>query len=180
MNQPKPEQLFDVLSWVSRQKAESDTPLMNHKMLWRDSFIVMLFNGATPKDRSDYHINAAGELFYQLEGEMRCRLVESDGRITHHVVGPGEIFYIPPFQPHLNQREEGSTGIVIHQQRPEGALDGMMWMCNECAHPLHRVDYEFTELKENLSLHIRAFLASEELRTCDACQAVFPADQGYL
>lgn len=175
------EPLFDVLQWVHEQKKQSgDRPLMNHQMVWRDAFIVMMFNGATPANRSDYHINASGELFYQLEGDMRCRLVEEDGTITHHVVGPGQLFYIPPFQPHLNQRDEGSVGIVIHQKRPDGAKDGMMWLCNTCGNPLHRVDYLFTELKENLKVHIRAFLADEQLRTCDKCGDVFPQEQGYL
>ncbi len=174
------EHLFDVLGWVEANRHDPDRPLMNHQMVWRDAFIVMMFNGATPSERSDFHINASGELFYQLEGDMRCQLRQEDGSITHHVVGPGQLFYIPPMMPHLNQREEGSTGIVIHQQRPEGALDGMVWFCLECGHTLHRVDYLFTELRENLETHIRAFLSDESLRTCTKCASVFPADRGYL
>jgi 3-hydroxyanthranilate 3,4-dioxygenase len=174
------EHLFDVLAWVEANRDDPERALMNHQLLWRDAFIVMLFNGATPPDRSDFHINASGELFYQLEGDMRCQLRQPDGTITHHVVGPGQIFYIPPMMPHLNQRDEGSTGLVIHQQRPEGALDGMMWSCRACGHELHRVEYLFTELQENLKTHIRAFLASESLRTCSECGDVFPAGRGYL
>lgn len=172
--------LCDVLAWVAAQRDDPDRPLMNHQMVWRDAFIVMLFNGATPKGRSDFHINASGELFYQLEGEMRCRLMWPDHAPTDHVVGPGQLFYIPPFVPHLNQREQGSTGIVIHERRPEGAKDGMIWFCNGCNAPLHRVDYLFTELKENLQEHIRAFLSDATLRTCRACGDVFPEDQGFL
>ena len=175
------EPLFDVLKWVEENRDDPQRALMNHQLLWRDAFIVMLFNGATPKDRSDFHINASGELFYQLEGDMTCQLRDLEtGKISHHVVGPGQIFYVPPHVPHLNQREDGSVGIVIHQQRPEGALDGMAWYCLECDHELHRVDYLFTELKENLSEHIRAFLSSEALRTCSKCSAVFPRERGYL
>ena len=174
------EPLFDVLKWVERHRDQEDRELMNHQMIWRDAFIVMLFNGATPQDRSDFHLNASGELFYQIEGEMRCKLVDEQGRVSDHVVGPGQIFYIPPNVPHLNQRDDGSVGIVIHQRRPEGALDGMAWFCLECDHPLHRVEYEFTDLKENLKAHVRAFLADEQLRTCGACGEVFPPDRGYL
>lgn len=172
--------LFDVLAWVEANRHDPERPLMNHQMIWHDAFIVMLFNGATPEHRSDFHINASGELFYQIEGEMRCKLMGGDGVITDHVVGPGQIFYIPPMVPHLNQRDDGSTGLVIHQQRPPGALDGMVWFCQSCGHTLHRVDYRFTELRDNLMTHIRAFLANESLRTCTVCHDVFPAEQGYL
>ncbi len=170
---------FDVKRWMEAQQGASGADLMSHLKVWDDQLIVMLFHGATPAQRSDFHINTAPELFYQLSGEMFCRLVTPEG-FKDVVVGQGELFYIPPLQPHLNRREEGSLGLVIHQKREPEALDGMMWFCNQCAHPLHRVDYRYTDLQANLRAHIRAFLDDEAARTCPQCGDVFPPDQGRM
>ena len=110
---------------------------------------------------------------------MRCRVRWEDG-IEDIVVGEGEVLYIPPLVPHLNSRTEGSTGLVLHEQRAPDALDVMVWYCNACDTELHRVSYRYTELKENLKEHIRRFLSDEHKRTCPNCGEVFPADQGFL
>lgn len=171
---------YDMMGWVQAQRATQEgRPLMNHERIFNDAFIVLLFNGATPPDRSDWHINTAAEFFVQIEGEMRCRIRWDDG-IEDIVVGEGEVLYVPPLVPHLNSRTEGSTGLVLHEQRAPDALDVMVWYCNACDTELHRVSYRYTELKENLQEHIRRFLADEHKRTCPACGEVFPAAQGYL
>lgn len=170
---------YSLKRWVEQHRDELDRPLMNHERVWNEGFIVMLFNGATPPERSDFHINTTPEFFYQIEGQMYCKLLV-DGQFEELIVEEGEMFYIPPMVPHLNRREDGSTGLVIHQGRAPEALDTMVWFCNGCAHELHRVSYRYTELKENLKEHIRAFLSDEQLRTCEKCGEVFPADQGYL
>lgn len=170
---------YSLKKWVEAHRDELDRPLMNHERVWNEDFIVMLFNGATPELRSDFHINTSPEFFYQIEGEMYCKLLV-DGKFEELVVAEGEMFYIPPMVPHLNRRSDGSTGLVIHQGRAPDALDTMVWYCNSCACELHRVSYRYTELKQNLMEHIRAFLADEQLRTCERCGDVFPETQGYL
>jgi 3-hydroxyanthranilate 3,4-dioxygenase len=170
---------FDVHKWIEDNRPEGERPMMNHEQVWRDGFIVMLFNGATPTLRSDFHINTSPEFFFQLEGDMWCRLLV-DGEFVEHTVKEGEMFYIPPHVPHLNRRGDGSIGLVIHQSRAEGAKDVMVWFCDECANQLHRVEYLYPELRSNLMAEIDKFLANEELRTCDKCGHVMPADQGKL
>lgn len=170
---------FDVEAWRAQNQSAGERPMMNHEQVWRDGFIVMLFNGATPALRSDFHINSSPEFFYQLEGEMWCKLL-IEGVFTEHTVKQGEMFYIPPGVPHLNRRADGSTGLVIHQSRAPGALDAMVWFCDECGHTLHRVDYLYTELRSNLMLQIDAFLADASLRTCGKCGHIMPEDQGKL
>lgn len=174
--------LFDTYSlkkWVEENRDDLDRPLMNHKRVWNEDFIVMLFNGRTPQERSDFHINTSPEFFYQIEGEMFCRLIV-DGEAQDHIVKEGEMFYIPPHVPHLNRRGDGSIGLVIHQKRAPEALDTMVWYCNSCSTELHRYSYRYTELRENLKTHIRMFLGDEDLRTCKNCGDVFPQSQGFM
>lgn len=141
----------------------------------------MLFNGATPPHRSDFHLNPRPEFFYQIEGEMFCRLLEN-GIFKDIVVKEGEMFYIPPKVPHLNQRKNGSIGLVIHQNPSPDEIEGIVWYCNSCGHELHGFEYQRKkeDLRNILKHQIRKFLANEQLRTCQECGDVFPATQGYL
>lgn len=175
---------FDVLRWIEQGKLDLDKPMMHHARVVDDRFIVMVFDAPTPPERSDFHINTAAEFFYQIEGEMACRILRHDAHgspvFDDHVVGPGQLFYIPPGVPHRNRRDAHSTGLVIHEQRAPDADDVIVWYCQQCAHELHRVAYAFTELRRNLKQHIAEFLADADLRTCDACGWTMPADQGRL
>jgi len=171
---------FDVQRWIAEGKLDVDKPLMNHARVVDDRFIVMVFDGPTPPVRSDFHINTAAEFFYQFEGDMDCTIRHANGTLEDFVVGPGQLFYIPPLMPHRNRRADGSVGLVIHEQRAPGAKDTIVWYCEQCGHELHRFTYPFTELQRNLSEHIRAFLGSEVLRTCELCGWVMPDGQGLL
>ena len=169
----------DVLKWVEENRASLDKPIMSHERVWNDGFLVMLFDGPTPADRCDFHINTSPEFFYQLVGDMRCRIVE-DGKRTDITVGEGEMFLLPANVPHLNTRDRGSLGIVVHQVRAPGAKDSIVWYCQECWHQLFRADYIFEDLKVQLPIYIRQFLSDESLRTCRQCHTVMPADRGYM
>jgi len=169
----------DLLAWVKEHRALLPRPLMSHDRVWNDGFLVMLFDGPTAKDRSDFHINSSPEFFYQFVGEMRCRVVE-DGRFVDFTVGEGQMFLLPAYMPHLNSRDDRSIGLVVHQQRPPGAKDAIVWYCERCCHQLHRVDYVFEDLKAQLPGFIEAFLSSEKLRTCERCGTVVPADRGRM
>jgi 3-hydroxyanthranilate 3,4-dioxygenase len=171
----------DVLRWVAEHRSLGDRPLMSHERVWQgaDGFLVMLFDGPTPAERCDFHINTSPEWFYQLVGEMRCRVIE-DGKFRDITVEEGEMFLLPPLVPHLNSRERGSLGIVIHQARLPGAKDSIVWYCEGCCHPLHRVDYLFEDLQAQLPVFIRSFLSNERLRTCAECGWVMPAERGMM
>jgi 3-hydroxyanthranilate 3,4-dioxygenase len=80
----------------------------------------------------------------------------------------------------LNERDDGSIGLVIHDARTPGALDSIVWYCEACAEQLHRVDYRFEELQRQLRTFFREFLSNERLRTCRNCGAVMSADQGFM
>jgi 3-hydroxyanthranilate 3,4-dioxygenase len=169
----------DVLKWVDENRARLDKPTMSHERVWEDGFLVMLFDGPTPKNRCDFHVNTSPEFFYQLVGDMRCRVIE-DEKFVDLTVGEGEMFLLPANVPHLNTRDQGSLGIVVHQTRAPGALDSIVWYCEKCCRQLYRVDYVFEDLKTQLPIYIRKFLSDERLRTCGGCGWVMPPDRGYM
>jgi 3-hydroxyanthranilate 3,4-dioxygenase len=169
----------DVREWVERHRTLLPRPLMSHDRVWNDGFLVMLFDGPTASERSDFHINSSPEFFYQFVGEMTCRVLEN-GKFHDFTVKEGEMFLLPPLVPHLNRRNDRSIGLVVHQQRPVGTKDAIVWYCERCCGQLHRVDYVFEELKSQLTTYVRAFLSDERLRTCQQCGWLMPAEQGMM
>jgi 3-hydroxyanthranilate 3,4-dioxygenase len=170
---------IDVQRWVRERKELGDRPYMSHDRIWNDGFLVLLFDGPTPPERMDFHINTSPEFFYQLVGDMHCRVLE-DGVFRDFVVAEGEMFLLPARIPHRNSRDRGSLGIVVHQARDPGALDAIVWYCEKCQNVLHRVDYQLSSLREQLQEHIRNFLGSEALRTCKRCGTVMSAERGFM
>jgi 3-hydroxyanthranilate 3,4-dioxygenase len=175
----KPFSTRNVLKWVEENRGKLNKPIMSHERVWADGFLVMLFDGPTPKNRCDFHINTSPEFFYQLVGDMNCRIIES-GRRTDLVVREGEMFLLPANVPHLNTRDQGSLGIVVHQMRAPGAKDSIVWYCEECWNQLFRADYVFEDLNAQLPIFVREFLSNEKLRTCQQCRTLMPADRGFM
>lgn len=170
----------DVLEWVRRSQASGQPkPLLNFEQFCDGPFLIRLFDGPTPKTRRDFHINSAAEFFFQLKGELTT-VVYKDGEFVTEVCREGQMYWIPPLVPHLNHRLQGSIGLVIHGERKPGALDAMVWYCESCHAPVQRMDYAFEkDLRALLGPKIRAFQASEELRTCKACGSVFTDELGF-
>ena len=171
----------DVAAWVRRSLASSaQKPILNFEQFWDGELLIRLFDGPTPKGRRDFHINTRAEFFYQLEGDMTCTLVVGD-EFSTVTCRKGEMFWIPPLVPHLNQREVGSIGLVMHTKRAAGALDGMAWYCDKCSMQVHRVDYAYErELRDLLAPKLRDFAANEQARTCKRCGHVMAADIGLI
>ncbi len=171
--------VVDVLRWIEGSKQRRTDQVLDHETCWNRELIVKLFDGPTPSDRSDFHINTSPELFYQFEGDLFCRLLRN-GEFEDCTITTGQMFYIPPLVPHLNRRPPGSIGLAVHTQRAEGALDAVAWYCEVCRNQLHRIDYLFKDLLGQLPPLVRAFLADEEKRTCTKCGWKMPADQGRM
>jgi len=171
----------DVQAWIRRSLASgTDKPILNFEQFWDEELLVRLYDGPTPKGRRDFHINPRAEFFYQLEGDMTCTLVVNE-EFSTVTCRKGEMFWIPPWFPHLNQRESGSIGLVLHTKRAAGELDGMAWYCDRCGAQVHRVDYAYERnLRELLAPKLRAFAANEDARTCKRCGNIMPADIGLI
>jgi len=171
----------NVLDWIRRSNAAGPLkPILNFEQFWDDAFLIRLFDGPTPKGRRDFHVNTCAEFFYQFQGELTT-VVLRDGEFVTEICREGEMYWIPPLVPHLNQREIGSIGLVIHGQRQPGAKDAMVWYCEACHAELHRMEYGFEkDLRQLLRPRIQAFQRDVALRTCKACGAILTGDLGFM
>jgi len=158
---------FNFQNWIDEHRDLLKPPVGNAQ-IWQDSdFMVTIVGG--PNQRTDYHVDPLEEFFYQMKGDMNLRLWE-DGKPRDMPIREGDIFLLPPFVPHSPQRPvEGSIGLVIERQRPEGELDAFQWYCDHCGEIVHRVEVQLRSIVDDLPPLFSQFYGSKELRTCDSC-----------
>jgi len=160
---------LNLMAWIEEHRHLLRPPVGN-KMVWRDSeFLVMVVGG--PNRRKDYHVEEGEEFFYQVEGDIVVRVMDSDGP-RDVVVKQGEIFLLPARVPHSPQRPENTVGLVIERVRKPGELDHLRWYCEGCGEVLHDAAFQLEDLGTQLAPIIENFYADESLRTCRGCGAV--------
>ena len=126
---------FSFKGWIEENRHLLKPPVGN-KVIFKDStFIVMVVGG--PNSRTDFHVNQTDEFFYQIEGEIFLRIVNSEGNFEEINIKEGEIFLLPAGVPHSPQRTEGSIGLVIEKTRTERDTDGLQWYCKKCGKKLY-------------------------------------------
>lgn len=175
MNIEKP---FNLLKWVDENRSLLKPPVGN-KNLYKESedYIVMVVAG--PNARKDYHYNETEELFYQIEGEIEV-LIQENGKKRVMKLSPGDMYLHPAKVPHSPVRSEGSIGLVIERKRVgKGYTDGLLWYCDNCNEKLHEVYFELHDIEKDFLPHFRKFYNSEEMRTCNHCGTVMPADERF-
>ena len=161
---------LNLSAWVDEHRHLLKPPVGNKQVyLDNEDFIVMVVGG--PNGRKDYHYEEAEELFYQLEGDITLRLMEENGP-RDVVIKEGEMFLLPARVPHSPQRPANTIGLVIERYRREGEEDKLMWFCENCHHKLHEASFAMTDIVKELPVVMNAFMADEQLRTCDNCGAV--------
>ena len=157
---------FNFQQWIDEHRHLLKPPVGNQQV-FKDNkdFIVMVVGG--PNARKDYHVDAGEELFWQLEGTMTVKIIE-DGKPVDIVIGPGEMFLLPPDVPHSPRRPAGTVGlvlsataarrarrlpVVLRKLRPQ-ALRGV------CRNHRHRGP---------APAHYECLLADDDKRTCKVC-----------
>jgi 3-hydroxyanthranilate 3,4-dioxygenase len=165
-------QAINLQRWIEEHR-ELLKPPVGNAQIWRDAdFIVTVVGG--PNRRTDYHDDPYEEFFYQLQGNMRLRVIE-DGRPKDIPIDQGGIFLLPPHVRHSPQRPEpGSVGLVIERTRPAGAIDGFEWYCPSCHALLHRVEVQLRSIVDDLPPLFDRFYASADLRKCKDCGTIHP------
>ncbi|MBX7126991.1 MAG: 3-hydroxyanthranilate 3,4-dioxygenase [Cyclobacteriaceae bacterium] len=170
---------FNLKQWIADNRALLKPPVGN-KNLYADAgdYIVMIVGG--PNARMDFHFNETEELFYQLEGDINVRIQE-DGKAVDIPIREGEMFLLPARVPHRPERGAGTVGLVIECKRPEAEiLDGLMWFCEKCNHPLHEYRFHLDNIEKDFLPRFREFYGSEKLRTCSQCGTVMPTDPRFV
>ena len=158
---------FNFQKWVAEHRHLLKPPVGNQQV-FKDNkdFIVMVVGG--PNARKDYHVDEGEELFWQIEGEMTVKIIE-DGQPVDIVIGPGDMFLLPPGVPHSPRRPAGTVGLVLERYRTAGELDGFQWYCENCGNKLYEEYAEITDIVAQLPPIMNAFWANDDLRTCKVC-----------
>jgi len=161
---------FNFKSWIAENRHLLKPPIGNQQVYkGNDDFVVMVVGG--PNARKDYHYNETEEFFYQIEGDIKVKIIE-DGRPIDMVIQEGEIFLLPARTPHSPQRPANTVGLVMEVYRKEGQKDGFMWFCENCGSKLHERFEEITDIVSQLPPIMQEFYASEDKRTCKKCGTV--------
>jgi 3-hydroxyanthranilate 3,4-dioxygenase len=166
---------FNLHEWIDRNRNLLKPPVGN-KLLFEDSeFIIMAVGG--PNSRKDFHHDPGAEFFFQLEGAIVLRTIQS-GRITDVPIREGEVYLLPPEVPHSPQRPAGSVGIVVERRRGAHELDGFSWYCENCGNCLYLERVAVSNIETELPGIFSRFYSNSRHRTCASCGTVLEAPPG--
>ena len=169
---------FNLQKWIDDNRDLLKPPVGNKNLyVEAGDFIVMIVGG--PNARKDYHYNEGEELFYQIEGDATVRIQEN-GKARDIVIGEGEIFLLPSKIPHSPMRGANTVGLVVERVRKgTDLIDGLMWFCDKCNHPLHEFKFPLEDIENDFQSRFREFYASQELRTCSECAHIMEVDARF-
>jgi len=155
--------------WIDNNRHLLKPPVGNQVVYKDTEFIIMVVGG--PNTRKDYHVDMAEEFFYQLEGDMILKIIES-GKFKDIPIREGDIFLLPPNIPHSPQRFTDTVGLVIERQRKTGELDGFRWYCDSCETLLYEKFIQLTDIVTQLPPLFENYWSEESNRTCSNCGEV--------
>ena len=155
--------------WIDNNRHLLKPPVGNQVVYKDTEFIIMVVGG--PNTRKDYHVDMAEEFFYQLEGDMILKIIES-GKFKDIPIREGDIFLLPPNIPHSPQRFADTVGLVIERQRKTGELDGFRWYCDSCETLLYEKFIQLTDIVTQLPPLFENYWSEESNRTCSNCGEV--------
>lgn len=168
---------FNFQQWIDANKEKLKPPVGNVQV-WEDGEMMVTVVGG-PNNRQDYHDDPTEEFFYQLKGDIFLRLIEAPGKPPIEVpIKEGEIFLLPKHMRHSPQRlKPGTIGVVVEMPRPEGAMDGFEWYCQNCHYLVHRAEVKLKSIVRDLPPLFEQFYGNENLRKCGHCGAIHPGKQ---
>lgn len=133
-------------------------------------YTVMILGG--PNNRTDYHINSTPEFFYQYQGAIILKVIDTSStpnKFQDIAIHQGSLFLLPANVPHCPVRFEGTIGIVMEHPRLENAEDEMRWYCQECGELVWSKRFICSDLGTQIKQVIQEFDADDEKKTCGAC-----------
>jgi 3-hydroxyanthranilate 3,4-dioxygenase len=152
--------------WIDANRDKLKPPVGNCEVYPNHEFIIMVVGG--PNSRTDYHVNAGEEFFYQLEGDMTLKIIE-DGVFTDVPIREGEILLLPAGIPHSPRRPSGTVGLVVERQRASHEIDALQWYCEQCNHLLHESQFSLQNIAADLKPAIVQFYSQTDLHRCKQC-----------
>ena len=165
----KPLAPLNLSRWIDQHRDELKPPVGNRRLFRDSEFIIMVVGG--PNSRKDFHLDPAEEFFMQLEGTMTLRTVEQ-GRMVNHLIGPGDIFLLPPRVPHCPVRPANTVGLVVERERRAGEKDGFQWYCENCEMLLYEEQFELEDIETQFPALFERFYGHPQHRRCGRCGTV--------
>jgi len=160
---------FNFNKWIDENR-ELLKPPVGNKVVFKDStFIVMTVGG--PNARTDFHINQSDEFFYQLEGEMKLRIVNESNEFEDIPIKAGEVFMLKRGTPHSPQRFENSIGLVVEKTREAGDVDKLQWYCKKCCHMLYEESFFLEDIETQFGAVFERYYGSDHTK-CEKCKTV--------
>jgi 3-hydroxyanthranilate 3,4-dioxygenase len=164
-----------LMQWIRDHASQFRPPVANKEVFPESEFIFQIVRG--PNARNDFHVDPGDEIFYQLRGDITVRCMEG-GAPRDIPVREGEVLLCRAGTPHCPIRPPDTWGLVIERKRRADELDALVWFCERCHGPLHRVSFRCADIETALTELIRDFNASPTLRTCRSCGTVLPVPAG--
>ena len=162
---------FNFRAWIDAHRDVLKPPVCNALVFHESEFVIMVVGG--PNSRNDYHDDPGDEFFYQLEGDMLLKTMQ-DGKAVDIPIREGEILLLPKHVPHSPQRFANTVGLVIERQRSADELDGFLWFCEQCNHPLYSEYLHVANIVTQLPPIFQRFNESVANRTCKQCGQIMP------
>jgi len=163
---------FNLKKWIDENRQLLKPPVGNQCVYKNaENFIVMVVGG--PNSRKDYHYNESEELYYQLEGDIKLKIID-DGTPKTIEIKEGDMFLLPPKTPHSPQRPAHTVGLVIEKIREDkdNEQDAFMWFCESCGNKLYEEFAFVTDIVTQLPPIMNRFYGNKTLHTCSQCGAV--------
>ena len=157
---------FNLARWINQHRDELKPPVGNRRLFADSEFIIMVVGG--PNSRKDFHLDPAEEFFFQLEGTMTLRTVES-GRIVDRLLSQGDVLLLPPNVPHCPVRPANTVGLVVERERRAGEMDGFQWFCENCEALLYEARFELSDIEQQFTNLFARFYGDLQRRTCRRC-----------
>jgi 3-hydroxyanthranilate 3,4-dioxygenase len=159
---------INLSAWVDENRHLLRPPVGN-KPIWNGDFLVMVVGG--PNQRSDYHVNPGGELFYQVEGDIVLKIMEGQPRDVP--IRQGELFLLPAGVPHSPQRPAGTVGLVVEVPKFARGTHHLRWYCRACHNVLHDISFEPVDLGKQIKAMLEEFRSRTDLHRCAKCGELF-------
>jgi len=168
---------LDLLGWIAANASSFEPPVAN-RVVWPDSeFIFMVVRG--PNARNDFHVDPGDEIFYQLRGDIRVDVIDSDGVREKRIVREGDVMLVPAGMPHAPMRPADTWGVVIERRRAVDELDQLVWFCDHCGNELARAEFHVNDIETELKRAIEVFNADTDLRRCGRCDHLQPVPEPF-
>ena len=109
---------FNFMKWIDEHEHLLKPPVGNQQ-IWEDADMMVTVVGG-PNKRTDYHDDPVEEFFYQLQGDMVLKLLDTTGDFYDVPIREGDIFLLPAACAPFAAATAGRLGRARHRAEAPG------------------------------------------------------------